>query len=281
MKLDIEKVDFFNGVTSLVAKCSIGSGLLLVLLYCNSINFYPRNIQAGDGLFFIWVSLVFGFIFSIVTLLFSMPGYTLYSALRLLNPWRRKLKPNSNFFDSAAIHLFSIITVAVFSIAIYFNDLNFQLSLGEIRNFVFLLIALFINGVFFSNIFEANPNRDNKWLKPISLLFLFVLPSFIIDGFFYNSLNGAMEKLGVRESQSSVYIDMDELPVVSDALKVSGYSLLGIDKISEKRFKIPNTIIEFQGVGDTNLIRLCRDKECPSIHIKAEKMTVSKPNKAT
>jgi hypothetical protein len=47
-------------------------GALLVIYYCSSINFYPSGLTIGDSLFFLWAIIIFGFYYSITSIVFFL-----------------------------------------------------------------------------------------------------------------------------------------------------------------------------------------------------------------
>jgi hypothetical protein len=270
-----ENIETLNTLASLVAKLSIVPGLLLVLIYCISINFYPRNIQIGDGLFFIWVTLIFGFLISVVTFIFSAWGYSFVRFIKLITPEKisGKIPTPPNPKGYYTIHLFTVSFLLLFFLAWLGSTAKLSFTFeGAIKGVVIVVVAFF-NGVIASSLLSENDNNSKpKAFKYLILLSLFVFPCIAIKGFFANTLDNAMNKLGVREHNVTVFVDK----TLSEVIKSSTNDPKLIIKVNDNIFKLKNAVVEFQGVGDTNQVRLCLKQSCPSIHIEAKKMTVVK-----
>lgn len=56
-------IDKFNGVASLLAKCLLGVGVLVVLIYCMRIGFFPVGLTLSDSLVFIFLAIGFGVLY--------------------------------------------------------------------------------------------------------------------------------------------------------------------------------------------------------------------------
>lgn len=58
-----ERIEEWNELASLLYKLSIGVGVFITFAYLFSIDFFPSNLSPGDVVFFVFVSMSFGFLY--------------------------------------------------------------------------------------------------------------------------------------------------------------------------------------------------------------------------
>ncbi|EGR2972936.1 hypothetical protein DMW32_25295, partial [Vibrio parahaemolyticus] len=194
-----QKVELANGISSLIAKASIAVGAVIVLIYCTTLGFYPKNIQVGDGLFFIWSTLVFGFVCTIANFLFTSVGYTLYTPLYLLLKNFAPLPKINDFKGYASIYILGSFVILFTSIVFLASDIELSWKHIDFLSVISWCAALLINGCILSALLEERTDAPKKLFYAITFLMLFIVPFAIIKGFFTNSVSASMKYLGIRE----------------------------------------------------------------------------------
>ena len=268
-----QKVEFANGIASLVAKASIAVGAVLVLIYCTSIGFYPKNIQIGDGLFFIWSTLVFGFVCTVANFIFTSVGFTLYSPLYLA---LRKIAPLPEIGDFKGY--FPIYILGVFTIIISF--LSLLVSDMELKwdwMFVISLVAsLLMNGFLLSALLEEKKENFRRIFYVVFILMLFIVPFVIIKGFFTNSVNSSMKYLGVREPAVTVYVDQKYKNVVADAINKIESKRHVIIPVGTNYIRLDNVDVLFQGVGEVSYLKISNLDQSTNFSLPSNSIIVKK-----
>ena len=157
-------LDLFLSVSQIIVGWSIALGSIIILLYCMDINFYPKGIEIGDGLFFIWTALAFGGRLILTILIFSAIGLSLYSLLAtLINLFPRASLPcvkNSIIWPVHVLTVFIIILLALAATIAWLDK-------GIVPDFDFmywftLITALLMNGFIATALLEDKEQADSS-----------------------------------------------------------------------------------------------------------------------
>lgn len=259
---------FMESVLSWGQKLSalcIAMGAVLILLYCTSIQYYPNGIEIGDGLFFLWVALVFGFyLFVLITVLTFIGAFSYSSLIYAVNKAR-----NSNFkcIPFKENWLGYILAVSVFILLLFLAS-SFEL---EVTDWVRLIACILFNGYFATwlyvgldqqesqtadedEVFEHESvfNGKNQKRKRIAIFFLFCLlfyvPLLSIEGFGSVLLQSTVSDLGIRKNNVTLYIDKKQAPFVSHILLEQGFNG-DSTKFKDGSIRVSNVHILFHGIG--------------------------------
>lgn len=269
-----QKVELANSLATLIAKSSIAVGAVIVLIYCTSIGFYPKNIQIGDGLFFIWSTLIFGFVCSIANFIFTSVGYTLYSPVYLILKKILPLPEIKDFKGYSSIYILGMFTLLITLLAFFISDIKFKWSLDVLMLVVSWLAALLINGCLLSALLEEKGEALKNRFQIIFVLMIFIVPFVVIKGSFTNSVNTSMKYLGVREPAVTVYIDKKYRNIVADAINKIDSKRHVIIPLGDNYIRIDNINILFQGVGEISYLQILGGDKSTKFSLPTESLIV-------
>lgn len=248
-----KKIELASSLASLIAKLSIAVGALVVLTYCINIGFYPKNIQIGDGLFFIWSTLVFGFFITFITFIFTSVGYSTYTPFYLiLKKFTNKLPEIKDFKEYTPIHVLSFFILTGSLIGLFINKSAINWFHDNHFTVFIWFTALVVNGFILSVILE---NKSPTKVNIFFILVLYIAPFVTINGFLTDSIYASMKFLGIRDPDVSVYIDNKYKNIVADALDKAEINSHVIIPIDDNYFRLDKLDVLFHGVGETSYLK--------------------------
>ncbi|MEP4889814.1 MAG: hypothetical protein ABJV04_07300 [Aliiglaciecola sp.] len=274
-----KKVELANSISSLVAKASIAVGAVIVLIYCTSIGFYPKNIQIGDGLFFIWSTLVFGFVCTLANFVFTSVGYTLYTPLYLFLKKFAPLPKINDFKGYSSIYIFGSFVILITLIAFFISDIEFSWKQIDFMLVVSWCAALLMNGFILSALLEERDEAPKKLFYVVTFLMLFIVPFVVIKGFFKNSVSASMKYLGIRETAVTAYVDHKYRDIVSDAINKIDSKKHVIIPVGNEFIRLDNVNILFQGVGEFSYLQISYGEKSTIFNLPSESVIVKKDSK--
>lgn len=271
-----QKVELANAISSLIAKASIAVGAVVVLIYCTRIGFYPKNIQVGDGLFFIWLTLVFGFVCTVANFLFTSVGYTLYTPFYLLLKNFAPLPRVNDFRGYSFIYILGSFVILITSIAFLTSDLEMSWKRIDLMSVISWFAALLVNGLILSALLEEKAEPPKKLFYVVIFLMLFIVPFVVIKGFFTNSVSASMKYLGIREVAVTIYFDHKYRDIVADAINKIDSKSHVIIPIGEKFIRLDNVNVLFQGVGEMTYLQISDGVKSTTFSLPSESIVVKK-----
>ncbi len=248
-------------IAKVCIQISICLGVIVTIIYCGSIGFYPSGLTIGDTLFFIAASLAFAVSYTLVVLAILAAGITISPFLRRLqlgvisifNIYRRhrkkeEIKSKINFpkigpenYATLFVGLFFIILV----LSMYSKDFDqaFSLTLAT-------LSMSFCYGAWYTK--PANPKNKENWEKKVKIglvIFAYFLPFFIIQarGNFFNQ---SMRMIGVRTENCIIQLSKKH----TDFLDSNNISCSSKSKEGEGVYN--NVVILFRGIGNSVVIKV-------------------------
>lgn len=271
-----QKIELANGISSLIAKASIAVGAVIVLIYCTNIGFYPKNIQVGDGLFFIWSTLVFGFVCTIANFLFTSVGYTLYTPLYLLLKNFAPLPKINDFKGYSSIYILGSFVILITSIAFLISDIELSWKHIDFMSVISWCAALLMNGFILSALLTERNEAPKKLFYVVTFLMLFIVPFIIIKGFFTNSVSTSMKYLGIREVAVTAYVAHKYRDIVSDAINKIDSKNHVIIPVGNDFIRIDNVNILFQGVGEISYLQISDGGKSTTFNLPSDSIIVKK-----
>jgi len=276
MKIDIEKITTASQL--FVAWC-IALGAVLVLFYCIDIAFYPKGIEIGDGLFFIWTALAFGGRLTITILVFSSIGLSLYSCIVKLVSLFKTL-PNKTPKPSLSIiwpiHLLSFVIVSTLSfIKISSIPENESIPNIDFEYWISMLFALFMNGFMLACLLEDKRKSKSKIIFNLSFIFLlFFIPVMIIKGFGYRIINLSIQDLGIKTDNVSLFLDQESSAYVKNMIDKGKYDSYLIP-LNNGSNRLDNASILFQGIGSVSRIYVSTNSDGFLLDLPSESFVVA------
>jgi len=194
------------------------AGILVTLIYCGTIGYFPTGLTLGDALFFVAASLSFVLMYSLISAAMLYAGISSSVFLRWLQPLiffvinkarRLARKPPLLIRVSFPILTFDYLMPALVGILVFL--LNAIAYYRDIFKAASLTGAILLLG-FFWGLFNTKPRRKEynfvkeRRLKIGLAVFMYCIPLLVIEskGSF---LNLSMAMIGVRVESTSVQMD--------------------------------------------------------------------------
>lgn len=299
-----QHLELFSSISQIIVGWSIALGSIIILLYCMDINFYPKGIEIGDGLFFIWTSLSFGGRLIITILVFSAIGLSLYSLLATLINFIPKVNiPRANTSEIWPVHIlttFIVIFVAL-AAAIRWLDNKVIPDLGGMY-WLTLLSALLMNGFIATALIEDKEQTDNtnnssdtlndsphlftsgrekqrRIFYVVFSLMLVGIPFLFIKGFGGRILNLSMTDLGIKKENVSLYLNEESSLYVKNLVEKGKYDIFLVP-VGNEKYRVDNASILFQGIGDISHIALKTQQGDLRFDLPSSSLTVGKESTA-
>ena len=268
-----DKLEVIDKSLGIAAKIGITVGSLILLYYCWSIDFFPRDISVGDGLLFIFVAVGFG-----VAYLFFVASLTslgvllrpLWHGLQCLGMWigkawvkfRKKalsydpfdLKPGG--IEHITFATFGLILVVLFSIK-------------DISRLPTLLLASFGCALLWNSYqnvdsklrkISSNPQPSDEERERMPKLekskaflpWLIISLPLLIGGVTGEMISGTMRILNLRNDTATAHIKKPYTAI----LLTRGISTGVKSEIGDDYLRYENAEILFSGLGSTTVVSL-------------------------
>ena len=253
-----KNVSFASMMAKVGFQVSIFVGILITLLYCGRIGYYPSGLTLGDSIFFLGASLAFAFVHSAFVYFLYCTGIVISPALRVLqnivfkisvrgNSNENNTKPWITFPELKSQHIMEILVGLLFFIVIL------VVSSFDIEKGFFIFVSAIALGVVFGCWHTKPRIRDGNYkrgwqVKIILVAFSYSIPLFMaqLGGDF---LNTTMTMIGVRSDGNNVLL-------TSRYESVLEYQNIKPIEVTERGDKIyENVLILFQGIGDKTVLK--------------------------
>tara|TARA_R100000656_G_scaffold60714_1_gene47049 strand:- start:215 stop:1069 length:855 start_codon:yes stop_codon:yes gene_type:complete len=213
-----DEINFIWELTKIFMQFSAVAGILVTLIYCGTIGYFPTGLTLGDALFFVAASLSFVLMYSLISAAMLYAGISSSVFLRWLQPLiffvinkarRLARKPPLLIRVSFPILTFDYLMPALVGILVFL--LNAIAYYRDIFKAASLTGAILLLG-FFWGLFNTKPRRKEynfvkeRRLKIGLAVFMYCIPLLVIEskGSF---LNLSMAMIGVRVESTSVQMD--------------------------------------------------------------------------
>lgn len=272
-------LDLILSLSQVVSVFSIALGVIIILRYCMEIGFYPQGIEIGDGLFFMWVALVFGGKFIIAILLLSLFSLSLYSltavSIKKIFGVNVPLASNDVIFSA---HVLTVSFCVLLLISVVGSIIDERMLLN-----IFTSEGLVLVGVFFvcglnvtlllddhslsdgnNENFEilnkgndaSNIRKNNRAFSCSVYIFLIIgIPLFFIKGFGYSILDFSVLNIGIKKENVSLYLNEESSLYVKNLVDEHGHDI-HVVPVSNGKHRVDNATVLFQGIGDKTHISL-------------------------
>ncbi len=291
-------LDLFSSVSQIIIGWSIALGSIVILLYCMDINFYPKGIEIGDGLFFIWTALAFGGRLILTVLIFSAIGLSIYSLLAaLLNLLPKANLPRVKNSTIMPVHILTafIVILLVLGYFIALSENQDTPNLGFMY-WLTLISALLMNGFIATFLLEdkeqAGRNNDDDLddnaplfnsrmksrrvvLYAVFSFMLIVIPLLFIKGFGDRVLKLSISDLGIKKENVSLYLNEEYSLYVANLVSKGSYDIFLVP-VGNGRYRVDNANILFQGIGSVSHISLSAQQGDLFFDLPSSSFVVSK-----
>jgi hypothetical protein len=266
-----EYLELVPKIINVTLKLAVAVGAIAILVYCGTIGYYPYGIQIGDGLFFIWIAVCFGFTYSLITFFLFCTGIAFlpvlkplrWAAMKVVAAWRRfTRKPSTTTppkiatitSDYAPLALIGVIGLVLIILAAV-NDPKMALA---------LLASAVIMGLGYSALLDlprthgaeldtqvAEPGKSRvRRVQLILVIAIYFIP-LLVGGVLGNVLAQSFRLAGIRHESVTLYVDKDFFEVMGPAYNG------GKDVETVGGFKrMKGVDVLFTGLGSSSLIRV-------------------------
>ncbi|EMB48610.1 Uncharacterised protein [Vibrio mimicus] len=261
-----DKFDNMTKGLTLAFKVSTAFGVTIVLYYCFSLSYYPKGLTLGDGIFFVALSLVFGFIYLAFTLmlvsagaLLSKPFKVLIWLFSIVNNIVLKVKGQPKKYIKIDFPSLSIDKL-VFSI---FGLLLVVSNFGDLTSAIRILSTVMLVAIMYETIFknleiltkikykkektarETNLQREISGKTPKLVVMLLITP-LILGGVGDNVINTSMSLTKVKTDNVVIHVKAPYTTLLSE------YGIKGEDSNFGKDYKMyksANILFDYVGVN--------------------------------
>jgi len=221
--MDIDEFEkplpIINEALKLSLYISTSIGVLITLIYCGNIDYYPSGITAGDTIFFIAATLGFSFLYILITFLLHSVGILISPILRLIQYpiikfycWfknydeiRAQEIPKINF-RKLKIDDAQTIFIGVFGFILifflYFRNVDKALGLTACT-----IVMAFIFGLWNTKTKMEFEKPERTRTKKIGLIAMALIVPLILNHSNMDIINQAMTMIGVRHNNTVITLD--------------------------------------------------------------------------
>lgn len=288
------RVEAYNGIASIAYKLAAAAGAILTSLYLLTIDFFPQGLTPGEAIFFVFVTLAFGFVY-LALLIFGAYssvwiGHFLTYVTRLLR-FRTK-KPVAAIWPALRAHVRERRTRRGLLYAINLKIRRFRRAvtrsaeqdrsvvpketrgpvLGVASFFVFFIMLVsalasgskpamellfcFLLGGFVALSVLANPRHFPDQLKWIRWPIAIFLPLFVIVvlGKPVTLLHVVFHKLGIRTENVSIEVPDADLATFQRISMFVGHPILDCRRTPSGKLLLHGANVLWGGIGSQVLI---------------------------
>ncbi len=217
---ELEKpLPIINEALKLSLYVSASIGVLITLIYCGHIDYYPTGITAGDTIFFIAATLGFSFLYILIVFfihsigvlispifkLIQEPAIKAYCKLRKLDPEKENEIPRINF-RKLRLDDFQTIFVGTIGLALIFI-LYFKNAEKAFELTTCAIAMAFIFGLWNTQTTIEIEKPERTKTKKIGLIVLALITPLILNHSNIDIINQSMAIIGVRHDNATVSLD--------------------------------------------------------------------------
>ena len=253
-----QNITFISSVVKLCVNANIVIGVLVTIIYCGIIDYYPSGLTIGDSLFFIAASLAFALTYTVMVLALLCAGITFSPVMRALQSivmdcmnymLKIRRKPAIIFkinFPVIRMDSFALVFIGLSMIAL--NVISYSKDFDKAFGLSGAIVAM----AFLYGLWNTKPRRKEYNEKSIrnfkiglaAAIYLIPLIMFQLKG---NYLNQSMSMIGVRIDSSIIQVSKKYKEfLVENGVKPDKTTTTG-----EGVYK--DVMIVFRGIG-TNVV---------------------------
>jgi len=281
-----------------IFKSSIGIGILLFVVYLHKIKIMPKGLTIGDGLFFLLLSVSFGFIYMFIytlnVFLVSLVFNIINKILKNKALFKLRLITNNNitfeYIWNQIEKIFShCIDVLIYIkrnknildlLIVLFKLLVIVIVMGSSYLFYYLIgheyILILASCLLLCFLINSYNKFENKYVYWILCVFTVILPLIYGDKLTKTFIEKSFNMIGARYdkttniNQCAVLIDNEYLKDYNDV--IGSYF-----KLSNSKFtRIDNATILLSGIGTDTILQLDKNDKHVTFAIPSDKLMIVK-----
>ncbi len=247
-------------------------GILLVMIYCISIGFYPSGLTLSDTLFFISVCIIFTLFYSFVSFGFFTAAITWLAFFNWLIHWvtNKITTSGSNGYHVPKLKIqhyiiqTGILSNIVFLLFIAIEDyspvtilINFS-AIASLLLLTNIFSATFVNDKWLNHLKGSHSNSKNvNFIKLLFFILIYLIP-LLLGQLSSGITEKTFEIMSIRQLNSDITVSKKHLKTELDfhyEQKLSSESICNANTCL-----IKNATILFTGVGTSTRIKLIGER---------------------
>ncbi|MDG4813472.1 hypothetical protein P8629_10680 [Hydrogenovibrio sp. 3SP14C1] len=269
-------------VLKLASIIGIVLGAIIVVVYSHSVGFYPVGLTVGDGLFFLWVIITFGFYYIILTLVLFGAAIGLLTIFRVPINWilGKIVSVSLPRVPDQAGAKFPVIVGGIVCNAILLMVLAVDIEKG-----FYIYISVFFMGYLYLLIQpipaeEVVPRERETFSINIVFTLFIVMSPLIFGKVLDSSIKNTMSKMGIYEPEVILLVEKDTGLAINEILRSESIKDAHMATCNEKVCSISNVEVLYDGIGKITFVKVGGEE---GIKIKLDSSKISvvipEPNK--
>ncbi|MBC3618721.1 hypothetical protein H8R01_15725 [Vibrio metschnikovii] len=277
-----DKFDNMTKGLTLAFKVSTAFGITIVLYYCFSLSYYPKGLTLGDGIFFVALSLVFGFIYLGFTLMLVSVGALLNKPFKvfiwlfsLVNniALKAKGKPKKYIefdFPSLSIEKLVFSIFGLILVASNFGDLESAIRILSTVMFVAITYEIIFKNLEILSKIKYKKEKTAREMdlqrkisrKTPKLVVMLLTTPLLLGGIGDNVINASMSLTKVKTNNVTIHVKDPYTTLLSE------YGIQGKDSNFGKDYKMyksANILFDYVGVNTILSVPINEDGEIHKI----------------
>lgn len=234
-------------------------GAVIVVAYSHSVEFYPVGLTIGDGLFFLWVILTFGFYYTILTLVLFGAAIGLLTMLRTPINWFLDKAVSSNSLPRVPDQTgakFPIIIGGLVCNAILLLVLAASLDKG-----FYIYVSVFFMGYLYLlmqpvSVEQGGVERSNSFGINVAFTVFIALSPLIFGKVLDSSIKNTMSKMGIYIHSATLLIEKDIGLAINQVLKAESIKDEYAATCNENSCAINNVEVLYAGLGKITFVKV-------------------------
>jgi hypothetical protein len=265
-------IDVASALFQFLSKICAAIGVLVLLLYCAQIGFFPKGLSLSDGLVFVFVVLAFAFVIVVGTLYGGFSMLWLFRLLDFVQDWRiRKWKARGAIPEQrpkgmrlpAGLVSWPLVASSSMVSALFFlafwqigktkpdqADALYALVTG------FLVTGYIVLLSFMRPLFDGETQKDvrqRKLLRTLAALSIPLVP--LVFGSSEQLLAATMKIVALRHDNVAVELSTDNYSRLESASKAMGVEITSCP-LAGGHVLVPHADVLWNGVGSRTLLRV-------------------------
>jgi hypothetical protein len=252
-------------------KLAIAVGAIAILVYCGIIGYYPYGIEIGDGLFFVWIALSFGFTYTLLAVFLLCTGIASlpvlkplqWAALKIVGVWG-KLTGKPSTLTPPKIATITSTYAPLALIGVIGLGLLIYAAVHDPETGLALLASAVVMGVGFSALLDmpgaheeeqdrevVTAGRNNvRRVQFILVIALYFVP-LLLGGILGNVLEQSFRMAGIRHEGVTLYVDKDFFELMKPAYSAGK----DVETVGDLK-KMQRVDVLFTGIGSSSVVRV-------------------------
>lgn len=259
IKNTAEVCESLGKILKLASTVGIILGAIVVVAYSHNVEFYPVGLTIGDGLFFLWVILTFGFYYTILTLVLFGAAIGILTILRTPINWILDKTVSGNPMPRVPDQ-----TGAKFPIIIgglVCNAMLLSILAASLEKGFYIYVSVFFMGYLYLlmqpvSAEQSGAERKNGFVVKVTFTVFIAISPLIFGKVLDSSIKNTMSKMGIYISSATLLIEKDTGLAINQILKAESIKDECAATCNEKSCAISNVEVLYAGLGEITFVKV-------------------------